>query len=87
MGWPIEWENEKFRYCSENSYYIGHYKMSLNPSCCDVLVHLCLQTVVNLNGNKLVVSLKGIESVTELVGDTITNVSKICSNTLMIKLC
>ncbi|XP_062410974.1 fatty acid binding protein 1-A, liver [Sardina pilchardus] len=32
-----------------------------------------IKTVVHLNGNKLTVSLKSIESVTELSGDTITN--------------
>ncbi|KAG5271990.1 hypothetical protein AALO_G00160430 [Alosa alosa] len=32
-----------------------------------------IKTVVNLNGNKLTVSLKSIESVTEVCGDTITN--------------
>ncbi|CAH2299502.1 fatty acid-binding, liver [Pelobates cultripes] len=33
-----------------------------------------VKSIVNLEGNKLTVNLKGINSVTELVGDTITNV-------------
>ncbi|XP_063315892.1 fatty acid-binding protein, liver-like [Pelobates fuscus] len=33
-----------------------------------------VKSIVQLEGNKLTVNLKGINSVTELVGDTITNV-------------
>lgn len=37
----------------------------------------CLKTVFHLDGNKLKVSLKGIDSVTELVDpNTLTNVSR-----------
>lgn len=63
-------------------FWMNHHLIQTEPELSSVLIHCSvnvtwLKAVVHREGNKLKVSLKGIESVTELVdGNTIVNVSK-----------